>query len=89
MCVRKTSDEPLKGDLYGAFNAYDKNGGQYSQASSSWDEWPPRPQLPSEVNVAPGRCVNGWVLFSVPPDVRISMISNDGQGEATAEWLVR
>ena len=88
MCVRKSTTYVMKGDLYGSFNVYDKDGGQYSQASSSWDEWPPRPQFPSTaVTVTPGRCVRGWILFSVPRNERVRSIVNDGQGDATAEWL--
>jgi len=90
MCVRKTATEPLKGQVYGLFNVYDKSGGQYSQASSSWDEWPPRPQWPNDVNLSPGRCVTGWILFSVPKSVRIAYVANDGDGSAaSAEWKVR
>jgi len=88
MCVRKSTTYVMKEDLYGSFNVYDKDGGQYSQASSSWDEWPPRPQFPSNaVNVTPGHCVRGWILFSVPRNVRVRSIVNDGQTDATAEWL--
>lgn len=88
MCVRKSTTYVMTGSLYDSFHVYDKDGGQYSQASSSWDEWPPRPQFPSdEVKVTPGRCVRGWILFSAPRDVRVRSIANDGQADATAEWL--
>jgi hypothetical protein len=90
MCVRKSSPDPIEGSLYDYFNVYDKNGGQYSQASSSWDVWPPRPQWPNDdVKVMPGRCIRGWILFSVPHNVRVRSIANDGQDDATAEWLTR
>lgn len=88
MCVRKSSNVSFHEFPTGLFHAYDKNGGQYSSSSVSWTEWPPRPQLPSEINLPPGRCVQGWVLFSVPKNTRILTVDEDGFDDAitVAQW---
>lgn len=87
MCVRKTSSQPLKADIWDLFYVYDKAGGQYSRAGTSWDAWPPRPQLPWQVNLPAGRCITGWLLFSVPRDTHIKSIDLESSGETTAQWL--
>jgi hypothetical protein len=88
MCVR-SGGEPAKGDIYDLFMGYDSSGGQYTQSSSTWGEWPPLPQLPSEVSIAPGKCLSGWVLLSAPKNTRFATVDmNDGEGGSIAEWKV-
>jgi hypothetical protein len=88
MCVRP-GGEPAKGDIYDLFLGYDASGGQYTQSSSTWGEWPPLPQLPSEVNIAPGKCLSGWVLLSAPKNTKFLTVDmSDGEGGSIAEWKV-
>lgn len=88
MCVRP-GGEPVKGDIYDLFLAYDAGGGQYTQSSSTWGEWPPLPQLPSEVSIAPGKCLAGWVLVSAPRNTKlVTFDMSDGEGGSIAEWKV-
>lgn len=89
MCVRASAEGPITGYSHRHFVAFDADGGQYQQASSSWDVWPPRPQFPAELNVAPGQCARGWILFSVPADTGVAKISNGGSDQPTAEWLLQ
>ncbi len=88
VCNRESATSPLATEVFTLFSAHDGSGGQYTRASSSWDVWPPRPQFPSEISVAPGACASGWVLFSVPPDVRVASITLDDGSVTLAEWLV-
>lgn len=88
MCVRNTS-EPMKGQLYDLFFGYDASGGQYTQSSSSWEDWPPLPQLPNEASIAPGKCLSGWVLFTAPKNTKfVTVDMGDGEGGSIAEWKV-
>lgn len=88
MCLR-AGGEPATGGIYDLFMAYDASGGQYSRSSSTWGEWPPLPQLPSEVSIAPGKCLSGWVLLSAPKNTRlVSVDMSDGEGGSIAEWKV-
>lgn len=89
MCARESAPGSITGYSHREFVVFDADGGQYQQASSSWDVWPPRPQFPAELNVAPGQCARGWILFSVPADTRVMKISNGGLDQPTAEWLVQ
>ena len=88
MCTRAGSDA-TKGDIYDLFMAYDASGGQYTQSSSTWGEWPPLPQLPSEVSIAPGKCLSGWVLISAPKNTKlVTFDMSDGEGGSIVEWKV-
>lgn len=88
MCVR-AGGEPAKGEIYDLFMAYDSSGGQYTRSGSSWGEWPPLPQLPSDISIAPGKCLSGWVLLSAPKNTRIVTVDMiDGEGGSIAEWKV-
>ena len=89
MCARASAEGPITGYSHRNFVVFDADGGQYQQASSSWDVWPPRPQFPAELNIAPGQCARGWILFSVPADTRVTKISNGGSDQPTAEWLLQ
>ncbi|WP_418062486.1 hypothetical protein [Pimelobacter simplex] len=71
------------------FVARDKSGGVYESASSSWEEWPPRPQYPFERELRAGQCLQGWVLLSAPNGTRISSIElTSDDGTVSAEWRV-
>ena len=88
MCTREDA-KPTKGDIYDLFLAYDASGGQYTQSSSTWGEWPPLPQLPDTVSIAPGKCLSGWVLVSAPRDTKlVTFDMSDGEGGSIAEWRV-
>ena len=88
MCTRAGA-EPTKGDIYDLFMGYDASGGQYTQSSSTWGEWPPLPQLPDSVSIAPGKCLSGWVLLSAPKNTRfVTVDMSDGEGGSVAEWKV-
>jgi hypothetical protein len=88
MCTREGA-KPTKGDIYGLFMAYDNSGGQYTQSSSTWGEWPPLPQLPDTVSIAPGKCLSGWVLISAPKATKlVTFDMSDGEGGSIAEWKV-
>jgi hypothetical protein len=88
VCVRESASAPFQGEVFDLFSARDGNGGQYTRASSSWDAWPPRPQFPTEVDLRPGDCASGSVLFSVPRDVRLASIALTNGSQKVAEWLV-
>lgn len=88
MCTREGA-KPTKGDIYDLFLAYDASGGQYTQSSSTWGEWPPLPQLPDTVSIAPGKCLSGWVLVSAPRNTKlVTFDMSDGEGGSIAEWKV-
>lgn len=88
MCTREGA-KPTEGDIYGLFMAYDNSGGQYTQSSSTWGEWPPLPQLPDTVSIAPGKCLSGWVLISAPKATKlVTFDMSDGEGGSIAEWKV-
>ena len=88
MCVPKGA-EPAKGDIWDLWFGYDTNGGQYTRSSSSWEVWPPLPQLPAETSISPGKCLSGWVLLSAPRDTKLVTVDlNDGEGGSVAEWKV-
>ena len=88
VCNRESASGPMEGEVFSLFTARDGSGGQYTRASSSWDAWPPRPQFPSEVDLRPGDCASGSVLFTVPRDVRIASIALTNGSQKVAEWLV-
>lgn len=85
-CARKSSDKPAPISSYD-FYLYDRAGGEYTVGSSSWDEWPPVPQFPFDTKIAPGRCVQGWVLYPMPEQTRIERASFGSGADAVAEWL--
>jgi hypothetical protein len=85
-CGRKSAARPANASAYD-FYLYDREGGEYIAGGSSWDEWPPVPQFPSETKVAPGRCVTGWVLYPMPKQTRIVKASWGSGADAAAEWL--
>lgn len=85
VCVRKSYNKPMPVSSYDFF-LYDKAGGEYTVGGSSWDEWPPGPQLPSDTKVAAGRCVTGWVLFPMQETTRIVRASYGSGADAVAEW---
>lgn len=88
LCNRKMS-QTFPVFSYDLFELTDKNGGAYTQSGTSWNEWPPRPQFPSDLQLLAGRCTTGWLLFSVPRDVRVELASlSDGGGGFSAEWVV-
>lgn len=88
MCVR-TGGEPAKGEIYDLFMAYDASGGRYTRSGSSWEEWPPLPQLPIDISIAPGKCLSGWVLLSAPQNTKLVTVDmSDGEGGSIAEWKV-
>ena len=86
LCVRRSEPESLSGSVWDLFGAHDEAGGQYTRAGSSWDAWPPLPQFPAELNLAPGKCANGWILFNTPPDTTITTVTLDDGDETAAEW---
>lgn len=88
MCVRKSSTVVVRNSIWELFSAYDSNGGQYTRASSSWDQWPPLPQLPTEIDVLPGRCARGWLLLTAPPTTKISTVAMTTDDGLIAEWRV-
>lgn len=88
MCTRKDAD-PTKAEIYDLFMAYDANGGQYTRSGSSWGEWPPLPQLPINISIAPGKCLSGWVLLTAPKNTKVVTVDmSDGEGGSIAEWKV-
>lgn len=75
--------------MAGDFTGIDRDGGMYTVASSSWDEWPPQPQYPWETTVQPGRCLTGWILLSADPRTRlerVALIPYGGDGVSIVEW---
>jgi hypothetical protein len=84
-CVRKSATKPAPISSYD-FYLYDRTGGEYTVGGSSWDEWPPVPQFPTETKIAPGRCVVGWVLYPMPEKTRIVRASYGSGADAVAEW---
>lgn len=86
-CLRK-GEEPLW-VTPSDFVARDKSGGVYESASSSWEEWPPRPQYPFERELRAGQCLQGWILLSAPNGTRITSIElTSDDGSVSAEWRV-
>lgn len=87
MCSRPKTSEPAPIGSYNWY-AYDADGGEYTPNSSSWENWPPQPQFPSEVNLGPGRCATGWILLSVPRDTKLALVSLGQGADAVAEWKI-
>ena len=86
VCLPNSAVQPANASAFD-FYLYDSEGGEYTAGASSWDEWPPVPQFPSETKVAPGRCVTGWVLYPMPKQTRIVRASWGSGPDAEAEWL--
>ena len=88
-CARDTNTDPA---VVSGFNwSGTSNGALFDTSGSSWDEWPPRPQYPlSDYSLRPGKCVEGWILLSVPDGTKVDTVTlGDGSGGAAAEWLVK
>jgi hypothetical protein len=86
-CVHKDAPQSYDAD-WTDYVGIDDTGGNYNAAGSSWDGWPPSPQYPRGVKVAPGRCIAGWMLFEVGKGQRFTSIGL-GAEELNAEWRLR
>ena len=88
-CSRKSIRKPNAVSAYD-YSAQDAAGGLYEVSGSSWGEWPPLPQYPTEYKLGAGSCVEGWILLSAPAGTVPEVVSlTDGQGGSVADWEVR
>lgn len=92
--VKQCLREGAKPTIVGAYNfqAVDDEGGAYDPSGSSWDDWPPLPQFPSEATLQPGECATGSVLLNLREAARITKIRLGdflSSGSVSAEWVTR
>lgn len=86
---RRSSDRDgeLSATYNGEWAASTRRNDQYSGDGNSWPDWP-TPKFPEMVTINPGECVQGWISWEIPTDLKLTKVIWRPDGQTVAEWVL-
>lgn len=87
VCVDADADQTMSLN-WSDFALADGEGASYPGSSSSWDQWPPRPQYPTSGEIGQGRCAAGWILVVIPDGAKVDRVTMGDPANPAVEWML-